>query len=279
MIYPLGGSLSNPGEMIILNNLLLISCKYSGIAIYDITDPNNVIQEAYISIPGHFRMIERDGIIWADSYTDLVVIDPKEGRNCELLWIVKDILPYDPLDLLHGIYTEYTSHEVPDPQEGIVIHWQLNVKKRRQWLMAGAKINPDQTENSFLHSYPLRFDYTDNTLVTIWDRGIRTYEINLESKSIGPPMEHSLQENYIIHTGESNSQLTMQALNNKSDSVTFNFNDSNRILAMSEQENLLYIVLEDNSPLSKSIILESYSYNNILGFKRISQSTLMRFRR
>jgi hypothetical protein len=112
MIYPLGGSLSNPGEMIILNNLLLISCKYSGIAIYDITDPNNVIQEAYISIPGHFRMIERDGIIWADSYTDLVVIDPKEGRNCELLWIVKDILPYDPLDLLHGIYTEYTSHEV-----------------------------------------------------------------------------------------------------------------------------------------------------------------------
>ncbi|TAL70749.1 MAG: hypothetical protein EPN82_01250 [Bacteroidetes bacterium] len=107
--------LSNPGKIYIFGKYLFICEKGEGVHIIDDANPSAPTTVSFIEIPGNGDIAVRDGILYADSYIDLVAIDINDALNPHLVKRVKDIFP-NPLDL-EGAYV--------DPEKGILIRWDV----------------------------------------------------------------------------------------------------------------------------------------------------------
>ena len=107
--------ISNPGKIYIYDKYLFICEKGEGIHIIDNGNTSAPTPVSFIEIPGNGDIAVRNGILYADSYIDLVAIDIKDPLNPQIVKRVKDIFP-NPLDL-DGTYV--------DPEKGILIRWDV----------------------------------------------------------------------------------------------------------------------------------------------------------
>jgi hypothetical protein len=67
--------LKNPGQIYYYNNQMFIVERSEGIHVIDNTDPSNPINKSFIEIPGNEDIAIKDGLLYANSFVDLVVID------------------------------------------------------------------------------------------------------------------------------------------------------------------------------------------------------------
>ncbi|OGU42479.1 MAG: hypothetical protein A2X61_02660 [Ignavibacteria bacterium GWB2_35_12] len=107
--------LERPGKIYIFGKYLFICESGQGVHIIDDGNPASPNPISFIEIPGNGDIAVRDGILYADSYIDLVAIDIKDPLNPTIVKRVKDIFP-NPLDL-EGSYI--------DPEKGILIRWDV----------------------------------------------------------------------------------------------------------------------------------------------------------
>ncbi|MEJ5265950.1 MAG: hypothetical protein WHT29_11600 [Bacteroidales bacterium] len=87
-------TISKPGKIYYWNNYLFVNEYNKGIHVIDNTNPANPVFKTFINIPGNVDMSIKDGILYADSYIDLVVLDISDIQNIREVNRVDSIFPY-----------------------------------------------------------------------------------------------------------------------------------------------------------------------------------------
>jgi len=88
----------------------------AGLHVVDNTDPSEPVKLAFIEVPGARNAVTKDGLVYIDSYVDLVVIDVTDVEAIQEVGRLEDALPYWRRD-----HWEFVWDEPPDPSQGIVV--------------------------------------------------------------------------------------------------------------------------------------------------------------
>ncbi|HFA47390.1 MAG TPA: hypothetical protein ENJ95_00075 [Bacteroidetes bacterium] len=67
--------LKEPGQIYYYNNTMYVVEKREGVHVIDNTDPRNPVNTAFIKIAGNQDIAIKDGLMYANSYVDMLVID------------------------------------------------------------------------------------------------------------------------------------------------------------------------------------------------------------
>jgi hypothetical protein len=120
------GKIYARGQWVFVNEL------NKGIHIINNTDTRNPQKVAFLSIPGNVDMAVKGNMLYADNYTDLVVINIADPHNPVVANRIANALP-----LGNQAYPPFTDtyFECVDQQKGVVIGWErttlANPKCRR----------------------------------------------------------------------------------------------------------------------------------------------------
>lgn len=79
------------GKIYYYNNILMINEKYEGIHLYDNSNPANPSKLGFLEIPGNLDVSIKNGIMYADSYVDLLTIDVNNIENPILMCRDEDV--------------------------------------------------------------------------------------------------------------------------------------------------------------------------------------------
>ena len=86
-------SLGIPGKIYYYNGFLLINEPNLGVHIIDNHDPAAPQFKSFVSIPGNFDMAVSGNMLYADRYTDLVVIDITDPVSPKEIYTVENVFP------------------------------------------------------------------------------------------------------------------------------------------------------------------------------------------
>jgi hypothetical protein len=181
--------LKNPGKIYYWNNFLFINEQGKGVHVIDDQDPSKPGFKAFINIPGNVDIAIKDGMLYADSYIDLVVIDINDISNIHEVNRVDSIFNYtippytdtlklmwDVIDPKKGIVTGYTVKKIekelvtqmPNPYP---IYYYNGISKMADNIsytsaQSSSSSSPTSTSVGFAGSMA-RFAITGNTLYVI----------------------------------------------------------------------------------------------------------------
>ncbi len=109
--------LEKPGKIFLYNQYIFINEFEQGVHIYNNSNPQNPAHEAFISIPGNVDIAVKDGVLYADSYIDIVSIDITDPANAKEIGRSEDVLSYT---IPHSIIDfQYPVSEI-DQSKGVV---------------------------------------------------------------------------------------------------------------------------------------------------------------
>ena len=86
-------SISNPGKIYMYGNYIFLNEVNKGVHIIDNSDPANPVIRSFINIPGNVDIAVKGSTLYADLYTDLVVVDITDPLNATLKKVVPKIFP------------------------------------------------------------------------------------------------------------------------------------------------------------------------------------------
>lgn len=104
-------TLENPGKIYYYNGYLLINEFRKGIHVIDDRQADNPVAVSFIDIPGNVDMAVRGGLLYADNYTDLVVIDIEDPAAPVFAGRTEDVFPALGSDPELGLLVEYRQRE------------------------------------------------------------------------------------------------------------------------------------------------------------------------
>jgi len=78
-------AIENPGKIYSYGKYIILNERREGLHIIDNSTPASPQNIGFIEIPGNLDMAIRDGILYADSYTDLLAIDISDPNSPDLL--------------------------------------------------------------------------------------------------------------------------------------------------------------------------------------------------
>ena len=110
--------LENPGRIYTYENLLLVNDQSKGIHIYDNTANSNPTEVSFIEIPGNMDFSVREGRIYADNVTDMVIVDISNPATPFYVNRIENVFP------IQQFPDEFGSFECVDPAKGTVIGWE-----------------------------------------------------------------------------------------------------------------------------------------------------------
>jgi hypothetical protein len=115
------------GKMCFYNNYLYISEPEKGIHIINNTDPSNPQIIGFIQLLGNADLAIRNGMLYADSYIDLVWFDVSNPAMPELKGRLDSIFP-TAMPMIQNMYGYDYSSVYSGKSKGIVIGWELKEK-------------------------------------------------------------------------------------------------------------------------------------------------------
>ena len=86
-------SISSPGKIYMYGNYIFLNEVNKGVHIIDNSNPASPVVKAFISIPGNVDIAVKGSTLYADLFTDLVVIDISNPLNATLKKVVSKIFP------------------------------------------------------------------------------------------------------------------------------------------------------------------------------------------
>jgi len=86
-------SISNPGKIYMYGNYIFLNEVNKGVHIIDNSNPSKPIIKAFINIPGNVDIAVKGSMLYADLFTDLVVVDITDPLNATLKKVVPNIFP------------------------------------------------------------------------------------------------------------------------------------------------------------------------------------------
>ena len=186
-------ALKNTGKMYFYQDRIFINERNEGIHIIDNSDPSNPNQLGFIHIPGNLDIAIKDGILYADNYTDLLTIDINDYTNPLLLCRDEEVfLNYYHLDPEQGYYIglEATENSMrvdcSDPnfgddifnRGGFIFALEANTLDGGV-PTAGGDVSNTGTGGSFA-----RFTISDNYLFVLNDQELKSFRINNDNKPV-----------------------------------------------------------------------------------------------
>ncbi|MBU8893031.1 MAG: hypothetical protein KOO66_09650 [Bacteroidales bacterium] len=112
--------LVNPGKIYFKDSYIFINEMYKGIHVFDNSDPSDPQNISFIELPSNLDIAIADNFLYADSYTDLVVIDISDIHNPIEIYRIDSAFPYSipPYD------TNYPLTDI-DESKGVVIGFEI----------------------------------------------------------------------------------------------------------------------------------------------------------
>jgi hypothetical protein len=110
--------LENPGRIYTYENYLLVNDQSKGIHIYDNAEPASPSHVSFIAIPGNMDFSVRQGILYADNITDLVLVDISQPATPVYVNKIPQVFPVQQFP------DEFGPFECADPSRGIVVGWE-----------------------------------------------------------------------------------------------------------------------------------------------------------
>ncbi|WP_294082177.1 LVIVD repeat-containing protein [Proteiniphilum sp. UBA5384] len=120
-------SIEKQGKIVFYNDFLYVSQPEEGIHVIDNRDPSNPKNIAFVELLGNADMHVRNGVLYADSYVDLVWFDIDDPAKPEFKGRKEEVFPqaFPPTENGYGI--DYAKSM--DRSNGIVIGWKTVEKK------------------------------------------------------------------------------------------------------------------------------------------------------
>src|ERR1035437_5034646 len=126
-VSPMPHEITSVGKICFYNNYLYISEPYKGIHIINNTDPINPQQVGFIELLGNADLAIRNGLLYADSYIDLVWFDVSNPALPELKGRLDSIFP-TALPILPNQYGIDYVASYSGTHKGIIVGWELKEK-------------------------------------------------------------------------------------------------------------------------------------------------------
>jgi hypothetical protein len=86
-------SIQNPGKIFMYGNYIFLNEIEKGVHVIDNTNPSNPVNKAFISIPGNIDIAVKGNTLYADIYTDLVVVDISNPLDAGFIKYIADVFP------------------------------------------------------------------------------------------------------------------------------------------------------------------------------------------
>ena len=118
------------GKMCFYNNYLYISEPEKGIHIINNTDPANPQQAGFIELLGNADIAIRNGLLYADSYIDLVWFDVSNPAQPVLKGRLDSIFP-TAIPMTQNQYGIDYAKSYPSSNQGIIIGWVVKERTER----------------------------------------------------------------------------------------------------------------------------------------------------
>jgi hypothetical protein len=116
-----GREVKQPGKIYFLPPYLFINEYREGIHVVDVSDPTRMQTVAFMDIPGNVDMAVRNGILYADSYVDLVMIDISVPESPTEAGRLEEILDY----VIPPDDTDYPLADI-DEEKGVVVEFVID---------------------------------------------------------------------------------------------------------------------------------------------------------
>ncbi len=112
---------ANPGKMFLYGNYILVTDKGAGVHIIDNSNPSSPQKLKFVKIPGVNDAVLKNGIMYADNFTDLVAIDISDMNNITLKKRVKNVYP-----MINQFFPDFATgyFECADTTNGYVAYWE-----------------------------------------------------------------------------------------------------------------------------------------------------------
>ncbi|MEM1324725.1 MAG: hypothetical protein AAGI23_02165 [Bacteroidota bacterium] len=113
--------IENLGKIYYKSPYIFVNERFKGIHIIDNTDPNAPVPIAFIQIYGCEDVAVNGNFLYADNYTDLVVIDISDLKNVKEVNRVKDLYSKEAKSFPEGFSGYF---ECVDEGKGFVVGWE-----------------------------------------------------------------------------------------------------------------------------------------------------------
>jgi hypothetical protein len=198
-------AMKQPGKIYFYQNLILINEVREGIHFVDNSNPKNPQQLGFLPIPGNHDMAIQNDVLYADGYTDLVLIDISTVSNPRLLDRREDVFQSHYFGNAEGITSHYEPTEVTETIDCDNPEWG------QSWFRQGNAVFLDQSlwsgnAETYIASGPTggpqvnqtgqggsmaRFTITKNHLYAVGSAEIFSLPIAADG-SVGPSTETDL---------------------------------------------------------------------------------------
>jgi hypothetical protein len=202
--------LVKPGKIYYWNNYLFVNEQGTGIHVIDNTNPALPVFKTFINVPGNVDMSVKDGILYADSYIDLVAIDISNSDDIKEVKRITGVFQYllPPVDENIKLSVENI-----DETKGVVT--SLIVKT----------IEKEYTPQNY-YPYPY-YNYYENGKYALDNTSLQIQTVNNSNTGNG------------IGTGGSMARFTISgnalyAINNSSTLLIFDISSPKNIVKNSE---------------------------------------------
>ena len=115
-------TINRRGKIYIYQTFILLNEPNKGIHIIDNEDPSNPIPIYFINIPGNVDMAVKNERLYADSFTDLVVLEFKHPAKIKEISRRKNVFDYNAYQVLDNGSDVYGSKV--DQSKGVIIEWR-----------------------------------------------------------------------------------------------------------------------------------------------------------
>ncbi len=105
-------SIKNPGKIYKYGNYIFLNDINKGVHVIDNSNPSAPVIKAFINIPGNVDIAVKGNILYADLYTDMVVVNIADPLNAVLAKTVANIFPE----------RKYTNGFIPDSTK-VIVDW------------------------------------------------------------------------------------------------------------------------------------------------------------
>lgn len=114
-----------PGKIYFKGDYLYINEFKKGIHIIDNSDKTSPQNVVFVEIPGNVDIAIKDNFLYADSYTDLVVLDISDLTNIKEVKRLEKVFPY----LIPETNNKYHYDNI-DEDKGVVVSWEVKRERR-----------------------------------------------------------------------------------------------------------------------------------------------------
>lgn len=112
-------ALKTPGRIYTFDRYLFINELGKGIHIIDNTDPKKPENLSFVSILGNYDIAVKDNWLYADNFSNLLVIDIANPKVPKVVKSIPNAIPVHNYPPLQGIY-----FECADEKKGVVVDWE-----------------------------------------------------------------------------------------------------------------------------------------------------------